>query len=317
MEAVAENLGLCLRRASDFEDMSRSEQYIHWEKRKGKREWGQNHEKELFVLANFDFGRGFRCPVDGKDKMVLRKLKVKLPHGACKYAAPTLCATDRDKIVCFFGKYLFTQRLQVLKERLKEKISGLVSDTPDSPGGGRVSIEHMAALSGELNIIEVHDDDEVQPPTSVFKVMRDATLRQIKHAPDDFDRRLRAHLTECLADLTPKGQRDLGSNYQREISAFCRDYARLVEMRLHLVPYYKGCPPSHMVPKFPISQEAWESVLSAGASPQQLRCQHILKKDETERIHAARSSGSVPRCSARWRPWRLAASHSCTAGART
>ena len=110
MEAVAENLGLCLRRASDFvKDMPRSGQYIEWEKRKGKRKWDQNHEKELFVLANFDFGRGFRCPVDGKDKLVLRKLKVKLPHGACKYAAPTLCATDRDKIVCFFGKYLFGQ----------------------------------------------------------------------------------------------------------------------------------------------------------------------------------------------------------------
>ena len=110
MEAVAENLGLCLRRASDFvKDMPRSGQYIEWEKRKGKRKWDQNHEKELFVLANFDFGRGFRCPVDGKDKLVLRELKVKLPHGACKYAAPTLCATDRDKIVCFFGKYLFGQ----------------------------------------------------------------------------------------------------------------------------------------------------------------------------------------------------------------
>ena len=123
--------------------------------------------------------------------------------------------------------------------------------------------------------------------------MRNATLQQIKHAPKDFDRRLRAHLTECLADLTP-WQRDLGSNYQREIGAFCGDYARLVEMRLHLVPHYKGCPPSQMVPEYPISQEAWKSLLSADPSSQQRRCRHILQDDETERNRAARSSGSVP-----------------------
>ena len=283
MEAFAQRAGLCWCRQSSFRPQPTG-------KRDGDAEWIEllprpsldtSLDQDEVYISNFPLTKGFRILVTDERLVNQDVIFVKGARGWAR--ATDKMKPDRDRCIDFMGRAEYRRHVYLLEQRLLS--SGLVkSELADTHTSERVSIEHIAVLSGSIITIE----------RELLAVMRCMMQERIEHRRDDFKKDLATDLTGLVSDLTAWQPDDHGDR-QQEIAHFCEDYTRLLEMRLQLVPLFRGRSPSQMVPLTSIDSEIDAYfIMLFDPVEQRLACREVLKKREKARHVAARTAGSVP-----------------------
>jgi hypothetical protein len=145
-----------------------------------------------------------------------------------------------------------------------------------------VSIEHVAALSGDLASISGQS----------LKAFREHTQFLICESHDVIIDLIVQKLEKFLSGTPEEG---VAGARQKDIQNFAEDYLELLQLRLYFVPLLSdGRAPSELVPHTSVRQEALRSFLGIPEASRQRRGRHVLQEDEQQRQIMTRGLGSVP-----------------------
>ena len=167
---------------------------------------------------------------------------------------------------------------------------GPTSTAPPKARG--VPLEHLAALSGELSVIE----------TDLLRELREHDRSMIEEHSDKVLTELRRGLRHLLckdgpshAQGTEGGEEETNEELEAQINGFTADYLSLVKIRIALVPRLSnGAPPHEYVHAKPITIAAHEHFMLVPKMPHWRRATDVITLGEHEREVIVRTLGTLP-----------------------
>ena len=243
------------------------------------------------LLANFDLRSGFklRTTINGEVISYQREIPVPLTRSGTLQLLPR----DTNKGSMFLAQLKVHRYAQVGATRLEQvakQVSAYATDRAGFISGRGISVEHLAALSGELDSIE----------EGLLQRLRAGDIQLIER--DHFREQLLGGLRRQLIlptsddEAAAGGAWPLPSVSEQQVEAFVKDYVELVRIRLMHVPCLAdGRRPSALVATKPLQSAACAGLLKVLEAPQQRRARELLKDDERQRVLALHAEGTLPR----------------------
>ena len=245
-------------------------------------------DQDQVFISNFPLTKGFRVLVKDEGRIVdPAVIFVKGVRGWARATDKT--KPDRGRYINFKVRARFWRHVYLLEQHLLS--SGLVkSELADTHTSERVSIEHIAVLSGKLPTIE----------QELLELMRCCMRERIEHRRDDFKKDLATDVSGLVSDLTA-WQPDDDGDRQQEIAHFARTIRACLRCAFDWCPCSKAVRPrrwchSHQSLQRPKRISTFCSTQSNSRNSDM----HAVKCSKNARRRATWPRGQLAAC-----PWAL------------